>query len=484
MKRGFFLGVCTHNEVLHGWAFELGQAPITIWLHADPHLAPIPVACNRRLLNRKASAIPENSGFELPIDKLPPQWHQSHRRLRLCFDQQGAVPLRGSEQGFTLPPVVHPAADFQASAHHEGNDELPNRVSKACQSLKRFGGFYPHWYWQRRRPHRPGETPSGHTPELLALSTGPILGIPLNPFDQACPRDWLKSLWNNPETPPPLLTAPCQPQEEIFAWQQRLWHTGPLLRPDDLPPWFRQHLIQQLERHGPTVSVIIPNWNRCHTVLRAIDSALQQTYPPSEILVADDGSHDGSLPAITKRFPAALASGQLRLMPGEHQGVSQTRNRALAATRCEWIAYLDSDNAWHPDHLLLLLYTTLECQHQPLISYTGRQLFGARISRRQLPVQPFEYNNLLSGNYIDLNCMIHHRSLYTRAGGFDENLQRLVDWDLVLRYSNPALGTSAQGIHATTVDYWRSSEHLGNISCTRDWELALTSILEKHKFSP
>lgn len=483
MKRGFFQGTCMHNEVLYGWAFEPGQHPITIWLHAEPPLKPIPIVCNQRRLYRKASTLAERSGFELPIDQLPPDWQQSHRQLRFCFDQQGVLPLQGSECGFMLPAVLHPPDDFKAISHNAGCDVLPFKAQQASHALKRFGGFYPHWYWQRLHQRRPGITPSGNTPELLALCTGAILGVPLNPFDQSCPSDWLKSLWNNPDSQP-LLTTPSDLQEAIWLWQHQLWDAGPLLWPDDLPPWFRQHLIQRLEGHAPTVSVIIPNWNRRHTVLRAIDSALQQTYPATEILLTDDGSSDDSLSAIRERFPAALARGQLRLLPGEHGGVSQTRNRALLAARGDWIAYLDSDNTWHPDHLLLLLYTTLECEQQPLISYSGRQLFGARISGHREPVQPFNHSRLHCGNYIDLNCMIHHHSLYEQAGGFDTSLQRLVDWDLILRYSDPSLGATTQSLNVTTVNYWRSSAHLSNISCTRDWNQALTKILTKHKLDP
>ena len=54
------------------------------------------------------------------------------------------------------------------------------------------------------------------------------------------------------------------------------------------------------------------------------------------------------------------------------------------------------------------------------------------------PAAPYDRLSLLKANYIDLNTLIHHRSLYTAMGGFDERLQRLQDWDLVLRYGRIA----------------------------------------------
>jgi cellulose synthase/poly-beta-1,6-N-acetylglucosamine synthase-like glycosyltransferase len=145
-----------------------------------------------------------------------------------------------------------------------------------------------------------------------------------------------------------------------------LWGVGDPCIPEALHPSWRQQMIDAVSAAQPRVSVILPTWNRCGSVLRAIDSALQQTIPPLEVLVADDGSTDDSLTAIQARFPAALAAGTLRLLPGAHLGVSASRNRAMAAAAGAWLAYLDSDNAWHCDHLLVLLYTALCYPSPPL----------------------------------------------------------------------------------------------------------------------
>lgn len=470
-------GLSIHNELVHGWAMEPGKSVATVWLHANTDIPPIPILCDQLRLSGDPEAPSGQCGFEIAIEALPPTWHHPGIQLRICFDQEGTQPLPGSAPSLKLPPVLHGPTDFQPAAHQQGTDQLPHQAYAACEALRRHGGFYSHWYWQARHPRRPGTIPTGYEAELLALCTGSITSLPLNPFEECCPHEWLQTLFRNPLAAQPILEFPENIEEACSTWHAQLWGSNASLLPHRLPPWFRQLLITALEAHQPTVSVILPNWNRRATILRAIDSVLQQTYPPTEILIADDGSDDDSLSAIRSRFPAALARGQLKLLPGDHLGVSPTRNRAMEAAKGDWFAYLDSDNAWHPDHLLLLLYTALRATHQPQIAYCGRRLFGPRVSGRIVPVEPFNQEKLLSGNLIDLNCLLHHRSLYKRHGGFDNTLQRLVDWDLILRYTKDS---TAQQVNAITVDYWRSRADLNNISCTRNWETAVKSVLNNH----
>ena len=160
-----------------------------------------------------------------------------------------------------------------------------------------------------------------------------------------------------------------------------------------------------------TVSVIIPNWNRAKTILRAIDTALQQTIEPMEVIVADDGSEDGSIEAIQDRFPTAISQSRLKILPAEHLGVSATRNRAMKASKGEWLAYLDSDNTWHSDHLLILLYSAVAHQEKPNLLYSGRALFGPRVSNLSVPVASFTEKTRIQ--MVDLT-VYSHRSLFEK----------------------------------------------------------------------
>ncbi|HTN74933.1 MAG TPA: glycosyltransferase family A protein [Pirellulaceae bacterium] len=99
----------------------------------------------------------------------------------------------------------------------------------------------------------------------------------------------------------------------------------------------------------PTITALIPCYNRQATIARAIESVLAQTIPVTEILVIDDGSRDDSA-------AVAAAFGQpVRVIRTLNNGAAVARNNGLSEAQGEWIAFLDSDDYWHPHKLELQL---------------------------------------------------------------------------------------------------------------------------------
>jgi len=96
------------------------------------------------------------------------------------------------------------------------------------------------------------------------------------------------------------------------------------------------------------VAVVIPVFNKERHVERAIQSALSQTLSPAEILIVDDASTDGSRDRIAA-FSSPLIAVLRRSAPGP--GGYAARNLAIERARSPWIAFLDADDAWAPDHL-------------------------------------------------------------------------------------------------------------------------------------
>lgn len=94
------------------------------------------------------------------------------------------------------------------------------------------------------------------------------------------------------------------------------------------------------------ISVVVPTFNRAHTFPRALDSILCQSLPATEIIVVDDGSQDDTADLIRHRYP------QVRYLWQPNGGVSSSRNRGIGASGGDWIAFLDSDDAWFPDKLM------------------------------------------------------------------------------------------------------------------------------------
>lgn len=95
-------------------------------------------------------------------------------------------------------------------------------------------------------------------------------------------------------------------------------------------------------------SVVIPVHNKARHVAASVASALQQTRPPSEIIIIDDASTDDSAAVLSK-----MTDPRIRMLfrdtPGP--GGYAARNLGIAEANGNWIAFLDADDIWHPSHL-------------------------------------------------------------------------------------------------------------------------------------
>ena len=106
-------------------------------------------------------------------------------------------------------------------------------------------------------------------------------------------------------------------------------------------------MTQQTEtQRSPCVSVIIPTYNRRALLGRAVDSALKQTERDIEVIIADDGSTDG-----TEALFAGETDPRVRYCRLPHAGACAARNAGIDLARGKYIAFLDSDDVWRPDKL-------------------------------------------------------------------------------------------------------------------------------------
>lgn len=196
-----------------------------------------------------------------------------------------------------------------------------------------------------------------------------------------------------------------------------------LTRPPGVPP------PETMRLASPAVSVVVPTYNRARIVGDAIASVLGQSFSDWELIIVDDGSADDTGAMVTRVF----SDTRIRYVRQDHAGPSAARNRGIREARAGLVSFLDSDNLYYPDFLAAAVDAfradpTLDVVYGALVSEHHPQLKGTRIMWR-----PFDRNDLLRGNFIDTNTLACRKSALEAAGGWDEALFGLEDWDLVIR---------------------------------------------------
>jgi glycosyltransferase involved in cell wall biosynthesis len=186
------------------------------------------------------------------------------------------------------------------------------------------------------------------------------------------------------------------------------------------------------EEPAPLVSVVIPAFNRAHTIERAIASVRAQNHAPIEIIVVDDGSIDATA-AVARR----AGGEQLRVVWQANAGAAAARNRGIAEARGDYIAFLDSDDEWRPGKLAAQLAKFRAAGPRLGLVYCGYESIAAdgRRTVHQAQARGWIYRDLLAGNVVT-GCgstAMFRREALTLVGGFDTGLAANEDYDLVLR---------------------------------------------------
>lgn len=221
---------------------------------------------------------------------------------------------------------------------------------------------------------------------------------------------------------------------------------------------------------GPLVSVVISAYNVAPFIRTAVESALRQTYEPLEVIVADDGSTDGTLEEVER-----IEDSRLRVLRLAHQGVSKTLNAALAHARGDYVGFLDGDDLWAPQKVerhvaqhassreldLTFSLSTVIDEHGRL---TG-PVIGA-------PAGPASFRQLLA-EYLVRNgsATVVRREALERIGGFDPEMASCNDVDLCLRLARLRPGNVYCIAEPLTYYRRRSGQLSGNWRRMRDaWQ--------------
>jgi glycosyltransferase involved in cell wall biosynthesis len=188
---------------------------------------------------------------------------------------------------------------------------------------------------------------------------------------------------------------------------------------------------------NPSVSVIIPTFNRIERVSEAIRSVLTQKGVSFELLVVDDGSADGTK-ALVEQLIASNKHHAIRYLFQTNQGPASARNLGIQNAKGEFIAFLDSDDYWLPGKLARQISyfeahpEFLICQTEEIWIRDGRrvnpmkkhQKFGGNIFEKCLPLC-----------IVSPSCVMMRRTLFDTVGLFDPSFPACEDYELWLRMS-------------------------------------------------
>jgi glycosyltransferase involved in cell wall biosynthesis len=190
----------------------------------------------------------------------------------------------------------------------------------------------------------------------------------------------------------------------------------------------------------PTISVIIPTFNRSKLVVNAIRSVLCQTYRDYEIVVVDDGSTDDTAQALKPYMD------RIRYVYQPNRGASAAQNRGVELARGDWVSILASDDVWLPTKLETQLKAVAVLGKDFGACFTNCDFVGSRhvlLSafeqaglREEVPFGPLEEPfKFILGRHpaIYVQSLLVLRSLMKQLNGFDEHLVVGEDTDLLFR---------------------------------------------------
>ena len=182
------------------------------------------------------------------------------------------------------------------------------------------------------------------------------------------------------------------------------------------------------------ISVIIPFYNRVKTITKCLQSIINQTYPPDEIIAIDDGSTDDSVKVI-KHFNKNIKIISLN----KNYGAQKARNEGIKTARNDWIAFIDSDDEWLSNKLEKQISLLKTADFNPMTVVHGdcyiKNIDSEDAKHWQLEKIDGEnvYKILLSKSGTLFPSILTSRRALEKINFLDENVPSYHEWDTAIR---------------------------------------------------
>jgi len=215
----------------------------------------------------------------------------------------------------------------------------------------------------------------------------------------------------------------------------------------------------------PKITVLLTAYNAETYIEAALHSALNQTFGDFEIVAVDDGSTDGTWERL-----ARAGGPQIRAFRQQHRGRAEAVNRAAAEARGRFFAFLDADDAWHPEKLARQM-GVWESHPEIDLVFTQSEWIGADGEGLGITTRawegPMSARELFCDNVTgNASSVMVRREAFEAAGGFDPEMPACVDLDCWIRVALLRAG-NLWGIPERLTRYRRHSKQI-----TADWRRA------------
>lgn len=232
---------------------------------------------------------------------------------------------------------------------------------------------------------------------------------------------------------------------------------------------------------NPRVSVIMPSYNTASFIAGSLDSVLQQSFQDFEVVVVNDGSPD--TPELERVLAPYLEkhAGKIVYIRQENKRAAGARNTAIGRARGEFLAFLDSDDIWLPDHLSAQMKLFEQDPNLDLVYCNGLSVGNPKLPsefmKRCPSHSPADFQALaVERCQIPVSTVVARKTALVRAGLFDESLQRCDDYDMWLR----AAFHGAKIAYTDTIQARLSGGRPGSLGASRaKMNEAYWKILEK-----
>lgn len=200
------------------------------------------------------------------------------------------------------------------------------------------------------------------------------------------------------------------------------------------------YVIDDLKTEGPLVSIIVRTCNRPNTLRETLKSIRDQYYKNIEVVVVEDG------PNVSEQLLKEEFSdlNYQYVSNGKQTGRSHAGNVGLSIAKGEYFNFLDDDDLFYPEHVLVLINELLK--NEKKVAYSTAFETAIIVSSRD----PYKYKvkgidvihkgrfnrmKLFTKNITPIQAVMFHKDVYKKCGGFDETIEALEDWDLWIRFA-------------------------------------------------